>query len=236
MFGNPPPISNTSTTIYTRPNFRAAPFFPNLDCNHCPTLTAHSDPLLFFSALAKPRVQASHLRRVLGSQNSLCWCGVRVWSRWGFLIDWLMLLLLLRNKWSSSFAGSSMCSKLFFRFVNISFFLASWRLQFCSRRHESRHTYEPVTWVKSHVWISYVTHMNSLTCIANASFLLTEKWVTSDIWILLLASRVLRFCSHINGSRHIYEQVTWVTSRIWMSHVTHMNPLTCIANASILLT
>ena len=26
--------------------------------------------------------------------------------------DWLMLLLLLPNKWSSSFAGSSMCSKL----------------------------------------------------------------------------------------------------------------------------
>ena len=34
-----------------------------------------------------------------------------------------MLLLLLRKKWSSSFAGSSMRSNLFFRSVNIGFFL-----------------------------------------------------------------------------------------------------------------
>jgi len=36
--------------------------------------------------------------------------------------DWLMLLLLLRKKESSSFAGSSVCSNLFLRFVNIGFF------------------------------------------------------------------------------------------------------------------
>jgi len=34
-----------------------------------------------------------------------------------------MLLLLLRKKWSNSFAGSIMCSNLFFRFVNICFLL-----------------------------------------------------------------------------------------------------------------
>ena len=33
-----------------------------------------------------------------------------------------MLLLLLRTKWSGGFARSSMCSNLFFRFVNIGFF------------------------------------------------------------------------------------------------------------------
>ena len=36
-----PLIADTSTTICTRPTFRVAPLFPNLDCNLCPTLTAH---------------------------------------------------------------------------------------------------------------------------------------------------------------------------------------------------
>jgi len=40
----------------------------------------------------------------------------------------LMLLLLLRKKYSSSFAGSCMCSNLFLRFVNIGFF---WQFFFC---------------------------------------------------------------------------------------------------------
>jgi len=38
---------------------------------------------------------------------------------------WLILLLLLREKYSISFAGSFMCSNLFFRFVNIGFFKAT---------------------------------------------------------------------------------------------------------------
>jgi len=44
MLGKPPLISDTSTTIW--PDFRAAPLFPNLDCNLCPTLQAHSELLI----------------------------------------------------------------------------------------------------------------------------------------------------------------------------------------------
>jgi len=46
MFRKPPLIADASTTICTRPNSRAAPLCPNLDCNLCPTLTAHSEPCL----------------------------------------------------------------------------------------------------------------------------------------------------------------------------------------------
>jgi len=60
----------------------------------------------------------------LGTSRTLCaWfdvvddlsCGGRSWFE-------LMLLVLLRKKQSSSFAGSSMCLILFFRFVNIGFY------------------------------------------------------------------------------------------------------------------
>jgi len=40
VFGKPLLIFDASTTICTRPNSRAAPLFPNLNCNLCPTLTA----------------------------------------------------------------------------------------------------------------------------------------------------------------------------------------------------
>ena len=62
-----PLIGDASTTICTRSNFRAAPLFPNLDCNLCPTLTAHWEPMPC-SELAETRVQASnpYLTRVLG--------------------------------------------------------------------------------------------------------------------------------------------------------------------------
>jgi len=67
VLGKPPLISDTSTTICTIPNFRAAPLFLNLDCNLCPTLTAHSKPLPF-SALAETQSrQVIHISiRVLG--------------------------------------------------------------------------------------------------------------------------------------------------------------------------
>ena len=66
VLGKPPLIADTSSTICTRFNSRTAPLCPNLDCNLCPTLTAHSEPLPF-SELAETRVQASYpyLRRVL---------------------------------------------------------------------------------------------------------------------------------------------------------------------------
>jgi len=54
VLGKPPLISDTSTTIFTRHDFRAAPLFPNLNCNLCPTLPAHSN-FLPFSALAETR-------------------------------------------------------------------------------------------------------------------------------------------------------------------------------------
>ena len=59
---------------------------PKLDCNLCPTLTAHSEPLPF-SELAETRVQASYpyLRRVLG------WICVehflRIKNRWRFPLE-----------------------------------------------------------------------------------------------------------------------------------------------------
>jgi len=51
-FGNPPLIHEVSTMICTRPRFRAAPLFPYLDYNLCPTLTAHWEPI-HFSELAE---------------------------------------------------------------------------------------------------------------------------------------------------------------------------------------
>ena len=41
VFGKPPLIPEASATICTRPNYRAAPLFPNLDGNLFLTLTAH---------------------------------------------------------------------------------------------------------------------------------------------------------------------------------------------------
>ena len=67
VLGKPPVIANTSRTICTLFISRVAPLCWKLDCNLCPTLTAHSEPLPF-SELAETRVQAScpYLRRVLG--------------------------------------------------------------------------------------------------------------------------------------------------------------------------
>jgi len=67
VFENPSLIFDASTTICTRPNSRAAPLFPNLNCNLCPTLTAHSE-VTPFSEFAETRVQAinPYLIRVLG--------------------------------------------------------------------------------------------------------------------------------------------------------------------------
>jgi len=76
VFGKPSLIFDASTTICTRPNSRGAPLFPNLNCNFCPTLTAHSE-LTPFSELAESRVQASnpYLIRVLGWRRQF-----KVWS------------------------------------------------------------------------------------------------------------------------------------------------------------
>jgi len=48
VFGKPPLIAEASTTICTRPNFRATPLFPNLRFN-LPTLTSHSFLFFLFS-------------------------------------------------------------------------------------------------------------------------------------------------------------------------------------------
>jgi len=95
-------------------------------------------------------------------------------------------------------------------------------------------TYE---WGSSHIWMSHVTHMNESRH--------TYKSVTSHIWM----SRVTRTAfetaaivdavvnprahirmslvwviSHVNESRYTYEweghTSEWVTSHIWISHVT----------------
>jgi len=47
VFGKPPLITDASTTICTRFHSRAAPLCPNLDCNRCPTLTAHWKTMQF---------------------------------------------------------------------------------------------------------------------------------------------------------------------------------------------
>jgi len=52
VFQKPPLIDEASTIICTRPNFRAAPLFPNLDFNLCPTLTANWEPI-YLSELAE---------------------------------------------------------------------------------------------------------------------------------------------------------------------------------------
>jgi len=61
VFDKPPLIADASTTICTGFISRAAPLCPNLDCNLCPTLTAHSDPLPF-SELAETR--SRHIRKL----------------------------------------------------------------------------------------------------------------------------------------------------------------------------
>jgi len=47
VFRKPPLIAEASTMICTRPNFRAAPLFPNLDCNLCPTLQPTESQYIF---------------------------------------------------------------------------------------------------------------------------------------------------------------------------------------------
>ena len=58
-----------------------------------------------------------------------------------------------------------------------------------------------ITWVMSHVWISYVTHMNGLCH--------PHEWVMSHMWVMHIA--------HMNESCHTYG---WVMSHIWLIHVT----------------
>jgi len=58
VFLKPPLIDEACTMICTRPNFRAAPLFPNLDCNLCPNLTAHWEPI-HFSELNHPHLNKS---------------------------------------------------------------------------------------------------------------------------------------------------------------------------------
>ena len=67
------------------------------------------------------------------------------------------------------------------------------------------HTYQ---WVVSHVWMSYVAHMNE-SCH-------TYEWVMSNVW--------MSYVTHMNESCHLYESVM---SHVWMSYVTRM---TCLIN------
>jgi len=67
VLGKPPLIAGASTTICTRFHSRAAPLCPNLDCNICPTLTAHSEPLPFSELAETGSRQVIHISiRVLG--------------------------------------------------------------------------------------------------------------------------------------------------------------------------
>jgi len=67
VFRKPPLIDEASAIICTRPNFRAAPLFPNLDCNLCPTLTAPWEPIHFSELAETGSRQVIHISiRVLG--------------------------------------------------------------------------------------------------------------------------------------------------------------------------
>jgi len=67
VLGKPPLIAGASTTICTRFNSRAAPLCQNLDGSLCPTLTAHSEPLLFSELAETGSRQVIHISiRVLG--------------------------------------------------------------------------------------------------------------------------------------------------------------------------
>jgi len=84
---------------------------------------------------------------------------------------------------------------------------------------EACHSYG---WVKSHMWISNVVHMDESrhTC-TNASGR-TYKSVMSYIWMSHVTRARMSHVTHRNKScniawRHTYE---WVMSHIWMSHVT----------------
>jgi len=93
----------------------------------------------------------------------------------------------------------------------------------CIYVNESRNTYE---WVKSHIWMSQVTHMDE-SCH-------TYGWVMSHMWMSHVTHvneschtcewAVSRFwmihVTHVDECCHKYE---WGTSHIWMSHITHMN-------------
>jgi len=76
--------------------------------------------------------------------------------------------------------------------------------------NESSHTYE---WVMSHVWMSHVTHMNVSFYTPQT---IRRQWRdththththTDDPW-------------RVNPDYHTRK---WVTSHVWMGHVTHLN-------------
>jgi len=70
VFHNPPLIDEASTIICTRPNFRAAPLFPNLDCNICPTFTLRANTFL---RISRNRVQASNPHLKFWDENGIFW-------------------------------------------------------------------------------------------------------------------------------------------------------------------
>jgi len=92
--------------------------------------------------------------------------------------------------------------------------------------HESCHTYE---WVTSHIWMSHVTRLwwirvDSVEhvfqmCLRHVTHMKetchTQESIASRIW------------TRMNTSRHVYEKGIHksrsVMSRVWMSHVTHMD-------------
>ena len=79
MFRKPPLIAEASTIICTRPNSRAAPLCPNLDCSLCPTLTAHSEPIHFSEIAETGSRQVIHISlRVLAwiSLSRSLWVGL----------------------------------------------------------------------------------------------------------------------------------------------------------------
>ena len=77
----------------------------------------------------------------------------------------------------------------------------------CEWVDESGHTYE---WVMSHIWMSYVTHMNESCHTRMCS--VTYEWVMACIW--------MSHITHMNKSWHTHK---WVMSHIWVRHVTHMD-------------
>jgi len=59
--GSPPLVADASTTFCTRPNSRDTPLCPNLDCNLCHTLTAHSEPLSFSTSAKTGSREVIHI-------------------------------------------------------------------------------------------------------------------------------------------------------------------------------
>jgi len=111
---------------------------------------------------------------------------------------WLMLLLLLRKKWSSSFAESSMCSSLFLRFVNIRVFLTFFLGPSLGSNSTLRTEYNPVAVNDDLPHTLFETHGFYPGTVKKETFIFHFHRVTKRILDTLIASS-----SHLMACRQL---------------------------------